>query len=103
MSSAAIAGGLQPLGAVALGQPQDAEAGAVALLGVGRLAQDDLDERGGARADLAGRRLALRRPLGVAPVARRHVLAHRRVLGRGRPHDGRRRARRGGTARPCAP
>ena len=82
------AGGLEPLGPVALGQPQDADAGAEALLGVRPLAQDDLDECRGVAPDLAGPPLeALRRPVGVAPVARRHVLAHRRVLAvRGRAH-----------------
>ena len=46
-----------------------------------RLAQDDLDQRRGVAADLAGLPLdPLRRPVGVALVARRHVLAHRRVL-----------------------
>ena len=61
-------------------QPQDAEAGAEALLGMGALAQDRGDQRLGGGADRGG--LAadlLRGPVGVAPVARRHVVAHRRV------------------------
>src|SRR5438552_1896399 len=40
------AGCLQPLGAIALGEPNDADAGAEALLGMFALAQNDLDERG---------------------------------------------------------
>src|SRR3954452_4072163 len=73
------AGGLQPLGPVALEEPHDADAGAEALLGVSALAQDDLDHRRGLGADLAGLpRDPLWRPLCVALVARRHVLAHRR-------------------------
>ena len=40
------------------------------------LAQDDLDQRRGVAANLAGLPPeALRRPVGVTPVARRHVLA----------------------------
>src|SRR6202163_4682443 len=75
------AGGLQPLGPVALDEPHDADAGAKALLGVRALAQDDLDQRRGFGTDLAGLpRDPLRRPIGVALVARRHVLAQRRVL-----------------------
>src|SRR6202047_4471497 len=75
------ASGLQPLGPVTLDEPHDADAGAEALLGVRALAQDDLDQRRGLGADLAGLpRNPLRRPIGVALVARRHVLAHRRVL-----------------------
>ena len=62
--------------AVGAGQPQDAEAGAEALLGVVALARDRGDQRLGAGADR--RRLMadlLRRPVGVAPVARWHVVA----------------------------
>ena len=47
----ARARGLEPLVAVALGQPQDAQAGAVALLGVRPLGEDRLDQRAGVRAD----------------------------------------------------
>jgi hypothetical protein len=39
------AGHLEPLAAIGLGQPQDADAGAEALLRVSALAQDDLDQR----------------------------------------------------------
>jgi hypothetical protein len=73
-------GGFEPLDAVAVGEPDDAETGAEALFGMRALAQDDLDQRRGHWADLAGLALdALRRPIGVPPVARRHVLAQRRV------------------------
>jgi hypothetical protein len=75
------AGGLKPLGPIALGQPKDADAGAEALLGMGLLGEDELDERRRVAPDLTGLPLqALRRPVRVALVARRHVLAHRRVL-----------------------
>src|SRR6202790_2022229 len=61
------AGGLQPLGPVASDEPHDADAGAEALLGVRALAQDDLDQRRGLRADLAGLpRTPRLRPIGVA-------------------------------------
>ena len=58
------------------GQPQDAEAGAEALLGMGPFMQDRGDQRLGAGADRR-RFMAdlLRRPVGVAPVARWHVVA----------------------------
>jgi hypothetical protein len=72
----ALAGGLEPFGRMGAGQPQDAEAGAEALLGMGALAQDRGDQRLGAGADRRG--LApdlLRGPVGVAPMARRHVVA----------------------------
>src|ERR1700730_1680845 len=75
------AGGLKPLSPVALGQPQDADAGAEALLGVGLLGEDELDECRRVTPDLTSLPLqAPRRPVRVALVARRHVLAHRRVL-----------------------
>src|SRR6201982_904752 len=75
------AGGPPPLGPVALDEPHDADAGAEALLGVRALAQDDLDQCRGLGADLTGLpRNPLQRPIGVALVARRHVIAHRRVL-----------------------
>src|SRR4029450_10102679 len=48
------AGGLEPLGAIVLCEPQDADAGAEALLGVRALAQNDLDQRRGVAADRAG-------------------------------------------------
>ncbi len=37
--------GFEPLATIRLGEPQDADAGAEALLGVRALAQDDLDQR----------------------------------------------------------
>src|ERR1700676_2764935 len=46
------AGVLHPLGPVALDEPHDADAGAEALLRVGALAQDDLDQCRGLGADL---------------------------------------------------
>jgi len=53
----------------------DAAAGAEALLGVSLLAQDDLDECGGVRADLGGlAHDARKRPVGIAPMARGPVL-----------------------------
>ena len=77
---AAIAGRLEPLGAVLARQAQDAEAGAVALLGMRPALQDQRGEHGGARADR--RRVALDpldRPVGITPVRARHVLGDRRV------------------------
>ena len=50
----AAASGFEPFAAIALGEPQDADAGAEALLGMGALPQDDLDERRGVAADLTG-------------------------------------------------
>ena len=50
----AAASGFEPLAAIGLGEPQDADAGAEALLGVRALPQDDLDQRRGVAADLAG-------------------------------------------------
>src|SRR5580704_9305253 len=47
-------GGFQPFAAIRLGEPQDADAGAEALLGVSTLAQDDLDQGRGMAADRAG-------------------------------------------------
>jgi hypothetical protein len=52
-----------------------AEAGAEALLGVGPALQDQLAERGGGCADRSGLAAnALDHPVGVPPMARRHVL-----------------------------
>ena len=56
MISAALAGRFEPHVAVGLGQPQDAETGAEALLGVRLGAHDRLDQGGRGRPDL--RRLA---------------------------------------------
>ena len=73
-----VAGGLEPLRTVASPQPQDAEAGAEALLGVRPVAQDDVDEDRGGRPD-AGRALAqhLGRDLGMAAMAGRSVIVQR--------------------------
>ena len=51
----APAGRLEPVGIMGAGQPQDAEAGAEALLGVAALAQDRGDQRLGAGACAATR------------------------------------------------
>src|SRR5439155_19042952 len=48
------AGGLEALGAVALGQAQDAEARAIALLGMRAIRENRLDQRGGVRAEGCG-------------------------------------------------
>src|SRR5947208_13095523 len=62
----AIAGRLEPLGAVLALQAQDAETGPVALLGVRAAGQDGGGELGGARADSGGRACEpLDRPLGM--------------------------------------
>ena len=45
------AGGFESLAAIALGEAQDAQAGAIALLGVGAIGEDGLDQGGGVRAD----------------------------------------------------
>src|SRR5436190_20801036 len=52
----AIAGRLQPLGAVLARQPQDAEASTVALLGMWPALQDQCGEFGGARPSAAASR-----------------------------------------------
>src|SRR6266403_1415492 len=73
-SVGAGAGGFKPLGAVALGEPQDAEARAIALLGMRTVREDRLDQRGRLGADGA-RPIdeARRRPLEVALVGLGHV------------------------------
>ena len=79
------AGGFEPFGAVAPGEPDDADARPEALFGMRALALDDLDQRLDFRTDLGGLPFdPLRRPISVALVARRHMLAHRRVLAVGR-------------------
>ena len=73
------AGGLGTLGAVAAGQADDPQRGAVALLGVRPGFQDPGDQRGGGRPGLGSPFGDPRRgPLGVAPVGLGHV---RRVGG----------------------
>src|SRR5580700_2935284 len=70
-------GGFQTIGAEWPHQPHDAEAGAEALLRVGPTLQDQLAERGGSWTDRSGLAAnALNRPVGVATMARRHVLGH---------------------------
>ena len=65
---------LEPRGRVLLGEPHEAEAGAVALLGMGPLLHDRREERGGGGADgRAPRDQPRRRPLQVRAVRRRHV------------------------------
>src|SRR5215468_8888131 len=65
------AGGVQPITAIALGQAEDADRGAKALLGVRALAHDDLDQRGGVASDLAGfAGDPLRCPIGITAMAR---------------------------------
>src|SRR3974377_12673 len=71
-------GSREPVAAIALEQPDDADAGAEALLRVSTLAHDELDQGGGIASDLAGLPPdPLRRPIGITAMARRHVLAHR--------------------------
>ncbi len=75
------AGGLQPVVAMCLCEADDPKAGAKALFRMGTLAQDHLNEGGGVGANPAC--LApdpLRRPVGMSPVARRHMLTHGGVL-----------------------
>ena len=77
---AALAGRFEPVGAVMARQAQNADRGAVSLLGVRPALQDQRDQLGGVRPDC--RRIgadALDRPLGVAPVRARHVLGDCRV------------------------
>src|SRR5260370_14088621 len=61
-------------------QAQDADASAVALLGMRPALQDQRGQLGGARADRRGIDAdALDRPFGIAPVRARHVLGDCRV------------------------
>ena len=77
---AAPAGRLDACRAVAAREPQDAEAGAEALLGMRLGLHDRLHKGDGRGADLGGfPHHPGRRPLGVAPVRARHVLGNRRV------------------------
>src|SRR6266851_6890157 len=81
---AAAARRLEPLDTVLAGQPQDAETGAEALLGMRPAAQDDLDQGGGIVADGGGLALdTLVGPAGVAAMGRRHVLGHGGVAAAG--------------------
>src|SRR5580700_6528724 len=66
-----FAGGFEPLVAMALGQPQNADASAEPLLGMRLLTQDDLDKCRRVASDLASSPLeALWRQIGEATVAR---------------------------------
>src|SRR6516225_941611 len=68
-------GGFQAIGAEWPHQPHNAKAGSEALLRVGPALQDQLAERGGSWADRRGLAAnALDGPLGVPPMARRHVI-----------------------------
>ena len=59
---------------------EDTDRSAEALLRMRSLAQNDLDQRRCLRPDLVRSSLdAFRRPVGIAPVAGRHMLAHCRV------------------------
>ena len=73
------AGGIDPLGAVALDQAEDADAGAEALLGMRPRAQDDIDQhwRRRGRPLAASRRMRSWRPVAIAPVGAGHVLGRR--------------------------
>src|ERR1700693_446807 len=74
------AGCLQPVAAIALDQPDDADRGPESLLWVRALAHDGLDQRRGIAPDLPGLPSdPLWRPVGIAPMAARHVLTHRGV------------------------
>ena len=76
-----LGGGLDARRAKGTGKTDDAEAGAVALLGMRPGLEDVLAERRGRGADLAGVFPdAFDRPAGVAPMAGRHVLGNGRVL-----------------------
>src|SRR3984885_179400 len=76
-----VGGGLDARRAKGTGKTDDAETGAVSLLGMRPGLKDVLAERRGRGADLAGVFPdAFDRPAGVAPMAGRHVLGDRRVL-----------------------
>src|SRR5246500_5756063 len=73
-------GGFETIGAEWPHQPDDTEAGPEALLRVGPALQDQLAERGRSWADRGGLAAnALDGPVGVSPMARRHVLGDRGV------------------------
>src|SRR5271156_1951242 len=76
-----LGGGLDARRAKGTSKTDDAETGAVSLLGMRPGLENVLAERRGRRADLAGVLPdALDRPAGIAPVAGRHVLRNGRVL-----------------------
>src|SRR4051812_22733081 len=75
------AGGLDPLCAEGAGQPDDAETGAEALLGMRPFGQDHVAQQKGRGADPAGLGAnTVDRPVGVAPMRGRHVLGNGGVL-----------------------
>src|SRR5580700_10396827 len=68
-------GGFEAIGTEWPHQPNDAEAGSEALLGVRPALQDQLAQRGSGGPNRSRRAAnALDGPVGVAPMARRHVL-----------------------------
>ena len=96
--------GFQPGRAVALGQAQDAEARAIALLGMRAVGEDRLDEGRGLRADRLGPADDARgRPLQMALMGLGHVGGVGGVAAADvAAGDGRRRAGRGGRSRRCS-
>ena len=79
-TKSAGARGLEALVAVALGEAEEAEARAIALLGMGPALEDGLDQRLGVRADPAAPADQARgRPLEVSAVRLGHVLGDRGV------------------------
>ena len=73
--------GFQPCDAERPRQPQDAEAGSEALLGMGSLLQDEIAERRGCRADEGGVPAdAADGPVGVAAMTGWHVVGCGGVL-----------------------
>ena len=75
---------LEAIDTVLAGEPQDAQAGAEALLRMGPAAQDDLDQRGGVGPDGGGVALdALVGPASVTAMRARHVLGHGGVAAAG--------------------
>src|SRR6267378_3206590 len=68
------AGGIDPFGAIALDQAQDADAGAEALFGMRPRPQNHIDQNGDVAADRFGFAAdALVRPVAIAPVRTGHV------------------------------
>src|SRR3954452_10281668 len=73
-------GGFEAIGAERPHQAHNAEAGTEALFGMRPALQDQLAQRGSSWADRSGLAAnALDRPVGIASVARRHMLGHRGV------------------------
>jgi hypothetical protein len=75
-----LASGLEALAAMAFGEPEDADAGAKALLGMAAFAHDDINESSGVGPDVSGLTAdPLRGPGGVAAMRARHVFGERGV------------------------